>query len=113
MLENIFMPLFEATINLGSHPELHLFLQHVVGFDSIGDESKPEHIFDSDSPLPVNWTEEDNPPYSYYLYAVNDGFSGHTSTSSTSSTPFASTTKLGDREKGQVKEEEEGEEKEF
>ncbi|GLD47515.1 AMP deaminase 2 isoform X1 [Lates japonicus] len=51
MLENIFMPLFEATINLGSHPELHLFLQHVVGFDSIGDESKPEHIFDSDSPL--------------------------------------------------------------
>ena len=29
MLENIFMPLFEATINPGSHPELHLFLQHV------------------------------------------------------------------------------------
>lgn len=29
MLENIFTPLFEATINPGSHPELHLFLQHV------------------------------------------------------------------------------------
>uniref|UniRef100_A0A665UW49 AMP deaminase n=1 Tax=Echeneis naucrates TaxID=173247 RepID=A0A665UW49_ECHNA len=69
MLENIFMPLFEVTVNPGSHPELHLFLQHVVGFDSVDDESKPEqHIFNLDSPLPANWTEEDNPPYSYYLY---------------------------------------------
>uniref|UniRef100_A0A8C6KUW1 AMP deaminase n=1 Tax=Nothobranchius furzeri TaxID=105023 RepID=A0A8C6KUW1_NOTFU len=69
MLENIFMPLFEVTINPSSHPELHLFLDHVVGFDSVDDESKPEHhIFNLDSPLPANWTEEDNPPYSYYLY---------------------------------------------
>uniref|UniRef100_A0A3Q4AA36 Uncharacterized protein n=1 Tax=Mola mola TaxID=94237 RepID=A0A3Q4AA36_MOLML len=69
MLENVFMPLFEVTINPSSHPELHLFLQHVVGFDSVDDESKPEqHIFNLDSPLPANWTEEDNPPYSYYLY---------------------------------------------
>ncbi len=46
-----------------------LFLTQVVGFDSVDDESKPEqHIFNLDSPLPVNWTEEDNPPYSYYLY---------------------------------------------
>uniref|UniRef100_UPI0037E8E3B3 AMP deaminase 2-like isoform X1 n=2 Tax=Semicossyphus pulcher TaxID=241346 RepID=UPI0037E8E3B3 len=69
MLENIFMPLFEVSINPRSHPELHLFLEHVVGFDSVDDESKPEHhIFNLDSPLPANWTEEDNPPYSYYLY---------------------------------------------
>ncbi|XP_060087582.1 AMP deaminase 2 isoform X1 [Heteronotia binoei] len=69
MLENIFLPLFEATINPASHPELHLFLEHVDGFDSVDDESKPEHhIFNLDSPLPGNWTEEDNPPYSYYLY---------------------------------------------
>ncbi|XP_059359627.1 AMP deaminase 2 isoform X4 [Carassius carassius] len=69
MLENIFMPLFEVTVNPSSHPQLHLFLQHVVGFDSVDDESKPEHhIFNLDSPKPVNWTVEDNPPYSYYLY---------------------------------------------
>ncbi|KAF7695363.1 AMP deaminase 2 isoform X1 [Silurus meridionalis] len=69
MLENIFLPLFEVTIQPSSHPELHLFLQHVVGFDSVDDESKPEHhIFNLDSPLPANWIEEDNPPYSYYLY---------------------------------------------
>lgn len=29
MLENIFMPLFEVTVDPSSHPELHLFLQHV------------------------------------------------------------------------------------
>lgn len=41
----------------------------LVGFDSVDDESKPEHhIFNPDSPLPGDWTEEDNPPYSYYLY---------------------------------------------
>ncbi|XP_037108657.1 AMP deaminase 2-like isoform X3 [Syngnathus acus] len=69
MLENIFLPLFEATINPQNHPELHLFLEHVVGFDSVDDESKPEHhIFNLDSPLPANWRDEDNPPYSYYLY---------------------------------------------
>uniref|UniRef100_A0A4W5QC46 AMP deaminase n=1 Tax=Hucho hucho TaxID=62062 RepID=A0A4W5QC46_9TELE len=69
LLENIFMPLFEVTIDPARHRELHLFLQHVVGFDSVDDESKPEHhCFNMESPLPVNWTEEDNPPYAYYLY---------------------------------------------
>lgn len=34
MLENIFLPLFEVTINPRSHPELHLFLEHV----SVGDQ---------------------------------------------------------------------------
>ncbi|KAK7487206.1 hypothetical protein BaRGS_00021558 [Batillaria attramentaria] len=66
---NIFQPLFEVTNDPNSHPELHAFLQHVTGFDSVDDESKPEHIvFDSDTPLPGNWTSEENPPYNYYLY---------------------------------------------
>uniref|UniRef100_A0A8C8ZQ42 AMP deaminase n=1 Tax=Prolemur simus TaxID=1328070 RepID=A0A8C8ZQ42_PROSS len=69
MLENIFLPLFEATVHPASHPELHLFLEHVDGFDSVDDESKPEnHVFNLESPLPEAWVEEDNPPYSYYLY---------------------------------------------
>ncbi|KTG40937.1 hypothetical protein cypCar_00041535 [Cyprinus carpio] len=69
MLENIFLPLFEVTINPSSHPQLHLFLQHVVGFDSVDDESKPEnHVFNLDSPSPASWCDSDNPPYSYYLY---------------------------------------------
>ncbi|TRY86024.1 hypothetical protein DNTS_029359 [Danionella cerebrum] len=69
MLENIFLPLFEATIDPSGHQTLHLFLQHVVGFDSVDDESKPEHqIFNLESPNPAQWSHDDNPPYSYYLY---------------------------------------------
>lgn len=39
MLENIFLPLFEATVHPASHPELHLFLEHVssgVGWAGAG-----------------------------------------------------------------------------
>ncbi|XP_072049506.1 AMP deaminase 2-like isoform X2 [Amphiura filiformis] len=69
ILENIFMPLFEVTNNPSSHPELHKFLQHVTGFDSVDDESKPETVaFGFDTPEPDDWTHAENPPYSYYLY---------------------------------------------
>lgn len=37
MLENIFLPLFEATVHPASHPELHLFLEHVsMGWERAG-----------------------------------------------------------------------------
>uniref|UniRef100_A0A6B2E6W9 AMP deaminase n=1 Tax=Phlebotomus kandelakii TaxID=1109342 RepID=A0A6B2E6W9_9DIPT len=68
-IDNIFMPLFEVTNNPEDHPELHKFLQYVIGFDSVDDESKPENpLLDYDIPEPEQWTEEDNPPYAYYLY---------------------------------------------
>ncbi|XP_078592518.1 AMP deaminase 2-like isoform X14 [Branchiostoma floridae x Branchiostoma japonicum] len=69
VLQNIYMPLIEATVDPPSHPELHAFLKYVTGFDSVDDESKPErHMFTMDSPLPAEWTDEENPPYAYYLY---------------------------------------------
>ncbi|XP_005989754.1 AMP deaminase 3 isoform X2 [Latimeria chalumnae] len=69
MLENIFLPLFEATINPGEHKELHLFLKYVTGFDSVDDESKhSDHMFSNKSPNPQEWISTNNPPYSYYLY---------------------------------------------
>ncbi|XP_078392105.1 AMP deaminase 3-like isoform X2 [Cetorhinus maximus] len=69
MLENIFLPLFEATINPKENRELHLFLKYVTGFDSVDDESKHSaHMFSIKSPIPGQWTREQNPPYSYYLY---------------------------------------------
>jgi AMP deaminase len=41
----------------------------IIGFDSVDDESKPEHpLFDHSVPTPDKWTDKDNPPYSYYLY---------------------------------------------
>lgn len=52
----------------GAGPD-HAILCQVDGFDSVDDESKPEnHVFNMESPLPEAWTEEDNPPYAYYLY---------------------------------------------
>uniref|UniRef100_A0A2H8TGI5 AMP deaminase n=1 Tax=Melanaphis sacchari TaxID=742174 RepID=A0A2H8TGI5_9HEMI len=68
-LDNVFLPLFEVTNDPNSHPDLHRFLQHVVGFDSVDDESKPENPFvDRDVPKPAQWRETDNPPYAYYQY---------------------------------------------
>jgi len=47
----------------------HYPFVQVTGFDSVDDESKPEHvIFDKYAPLPENWTGVENPPYAYYLY---------------------------------------------
>ncbi|KAJ9573863.1 hypothetical protein L9F63_008723, partial [Diploptera punctata] len=69
LLTNIFQPLFEVTNNPKSHPELHMFLQYVVGFDSVDDESKPENpLFDKDVTVPEQWNDEENPPYAYYQY---------------------------------------------
>jgi AMP deaminase len=63
------MPIFEATRDPSSHPDLHRFLQYVIGFDSVDDESKPEHpLFDQHAPTPDLWNGLENPPYSYYLY---------------------------------------------
>ena len=35
----------EASINPQAHPHLAKFLEHVSGFDSVDDESKPENHF--------------------------------------------------------------------
>lgn len=76
-LDNLFAPLFEATRDPAAHPELHLFLQQLVAFDCVDDESKP------DAPMPTTeadwaraqyptepreWTSATNPHYAYYIY---------------------------------------------
>ncbi|CAH2220679.1 AMP deaminase 1 [Pelobates cultripes] len=69
MLENIFMPVFEATINPNANKELSVFLRHISGFDSVDDESKHSgHMFSFKSPFPQEWTIEKNPSYTYYIY---------------------------------------------
>jgi len=69
IIHNLFQPLFEVTKDPKSHPSLHRFLQYVTGFDSVDDESKPENpMFDIDVPTPDEWDDQENPPYSYYLY---------------------------------------------
>ena len=41
-MQNLFGPMFEATLNPAAHPEVAELLTHVVGFDSVDDESAPE-----------------------------------------------------------------------
>src|SRR5437773_1160564 len=61
---DVFQPLFEVTQNPQSHPKLHIFLQRVVGFDSVDDESKVERRLYRKYPVPEQWDTEQNPPYS-------------------------------------------------
>jgi AMP deaminase len=65
---DVFQPLFEVTKDPRSHPKLHVFLQRVVGFDSVDDESKVERRLYRKFPGPEQWDTEQNPPYSYYIY---------------------------------------------
>lgn len=70
---NLFQPLFEVTKNPKSHPKLHVFLQRVIGFDSVDDESKVDRRFHRKYPKPSLWESPQNPPYSYYLYYLYSG----------------------------------------
>ena len=70
MLANIFEPLFEATENPAAHVKLHAFLQQVVGFDMVDDESVPERRVAVNMRKPIEWDLSYDPPYAYYVYYV-------------------------------------------
>ncbi|RMZ83439.1 hypothetical protein DV737_g1531, partial [Chaetothyriales sp. CBS 132003] len=68
LIRNLFQPLFEVTQDPSSHPKLHIFLQRVIGFDSVDDESKAERRLYRKFPVPKEWDTKQNPPYSYWTY---------------------------------------------
>ncbi|KAF7544768.1 hypothetical protein G7046_g9718 [Stylonectria norvegica] len=68
VVKNIFQPLFEVTKDPSSHPKLHVFLQRVIGFDSVDDESKVERRLFRKFPVPKVWDTKQNPPYTYWIY---------------------------------------------
>ena len=65
---NIFRPLYEVTQDPSSNPKLHVFLQRVIGFDSVDDESKVETRLYRKYPPPKEWNTKQNPPYTYWIY---------------------------------------------
>lgn len=74
LLRNVFEPLFEAVKNPEKHRKIFLFLQTMVGFDSVDDESRVSKytMEGGDLPAPNEWRSANNPPYSYwafYMYA--------------------------------------------
>ena len=62
----MFKPLFEVTKDPSTHPELHVFLQRVIGFDTVDDESKTERRYYKKFPYPRLWSTTQSPPYSYW-----------------------------------------------
>ena len=61
LMDNIFGPMFEATLEPGAHPELHVLLCNLGALDSVDDES----VFDPltrDPVAPGKYTEKANPP---------------------------------------------------
>ena len=74
-LDNIFRPLWNVSIDPMLDPELHNFLQHVSGFDSVDNESDLDtlkiHSEDVPNIYPEDWTYEDNPPYWYWMYYMH------------------------------------------
>ncbi|KRX00828.1 hypothetical protein PPERSA_02007 [Pseudocohnilembus persalinus] len=70
MLDRIFKPMFEVTLNPESDPVLFQTLCYVSGFDSVDDESIPEKKdYLGDFMLdPAQFEENHNPHYLYYSY---------------------------------------------
>ena len=77
MLTNVFGPVMDATLNPRAHPEVARFLENVVGFDSVDDESKQEtNHFTAETPTPDKYNLVENPSYSYYLWYMYANISG-------------------------------------
>jgi AMP deaminase len=68
MIDNIFEPLFAVTLDPSVDPMLSRFLEAVVGFDCVDDESQPEHRFMQRFSTPSDWVSDKNPPYTYYTF---------------------------------------------
>lgn len=66
MLENLFIPIFEATLYPEKHPEVSELLKHIVGFDSVDDEGAAEQP--CSCARPSEWKSEQNPAYCWQLY---------------------------------------------
>jgi AMP deaminase len=68
MLNNLFVPIFEATLFPEQHPEIAELLNHIVGFDSVDDEGA--HEDPTDCERPHEWDTCKNPSYAWQLYYI-------------------------------------------
>jgi AMP deaminase len=68
MLDNLFIPIFEATISPDEHPQVSELLKNIVGFDSVDDEGTHEEP--CSNLRPSEWTKENNPAYGWQLYYI-------------------------------------------
>lgn len=71
MIDNIFKPIFEVTLDPSVDPPLHYLLLQVVGFDSVDDESIYEVFSKKEFVVsPIMWEDNNNPHYAYWIYYI-------------------------------------------
>lgn len=71
MIDNIFLPLFEVTINPSKNVNLYQFLLNVAGFDTVDDESVYEDMnIEHLAKEPIKYNRDNNPHYSYWIYYI-------------------------------------------
>ncbi|CAD8175933.1 unnamed protein product [Paramecium pentaurelia] len=71
MIDNLFRPLFDITINPTIDPFLYQALFQITGFDTVDDESLYEYFAISDlKQSPKDWAGDRNPPYTYWIYYI-------------------------------------------
>jgi AMP deaminase len=68
MLDNLFIPIFEATLYPEEHPEVAELLKNIVGIDSVDDEGTHEESCQQERPS--EWTSEGTPSYWWQLYYI-------------------------------------------
>lgn len=69
-LENIFNPLWDVSLHPSKFPRLFHFVNHISGFDCVGDERAADVPLAMANLKPQEWTSEEDPPYNYYLYHI-------------------------------------------
>ena len=67
---DIFLPLYEVSVDPTTHPKLHIFLQSCVGFDIVDDESLREKSYSDKLPNPDQWNGDYDPPYAMFAYFI-------------------------------------------
>ncbi|OMJ92092.1 hypothetical protein SteCoe_5187 [Stentor coeruleus] len=73
MLNNIFTPLVQASLQPENYPEIAQFLKKVVAFDLVNDEEKNEKIksfMNYKIINPEEWDCDEEPTYSYWSYYI-------------------------------------------
>lgn len=68
LMQNVFGPLFEASLDPAAHEDMFFLLQQVVGFDSVDDESQSSNMTLKQYPSPEEWSDETNPPYTFWMF---------------------------------------------
>lgn len=71
LLTNIFEPLFAVSLDPASNPRLHAFLEAIVAFDSVDDESKPDTPSVDGVVPPHEWTSVQEPSYPYWMFYLH------------------------------------------